>query len=631
MPYGYNGKILHVNLDDQTFDIEEPSEIFYRRYVGGSGFASYYLLRSLKPEIDPLSPENVLIFACSTVTGAPFSGFSRYTVAAKSPLTGGFGEAEAGGYFGPELKFSGFDAVVIRGKAPQPVYLWINNGQVELRDAAKVWGLENGDALDQIRSELGDSKVRVASIGPAGERQILFANVMNELSHANGRTGMGAVMGSKNLKAVACRGDSKNLTFAEPEKVKELVSWHNKRIKEHLPNQNMGKYGTPMFVLGLNNAGILPTRNWREAVFEGAEKIGVPGLEKILKRHGTCYRCLVGCKRVVEVDQPYAVSPRFGGPEYETLASMGSLCGVDDVAAIAKANEICNRNGLDTIGAGSVIAFAMECFEQGALSADDAEGRKILFGDAQGLLWLLDKVVKREGLGDLLAQGVKRAAEKIGEKAQPYAFAIKGQEIPLHDPRGKTGIGLSFALSPTGADHVETPHDTIFVGEAVKLIAPLGILDPVDPLALDAAKVRFFKQGQLTWGMNNVLGVCNFVVAPLFALSYEKLVEAVQAITGWETSLWELLRATERSNVMARVFNNREGFGPDDDRLFKRLHEPIPSGPLKGRRIDPEQMQQAVRMYYEMMGWDDQGRPLPAKLIDLDLDWLDEARAAGSR
>lgn len=625
MPDGYNGQILHVNLTDLSFDVEKPPAHFYRTYMGGTGLAAYYLLKLVQPGIDPLGPDNVLIFACSVITGAPFSGFSRYTVAAKSPLTGGFGESEAGGYFGPELKFSGYDAVVFSGRAPKPVYLWINNGQAELRDAGAVWGLENGDTLDRIRAEVGDTKARMATIGPAGERMVLFANVMNELAHANGRAGMGAVMGSKNLKAVVCRGEAKNLQYAEPERVKDLAAWHTRRIKEHLPNQNLGKYGTPMFVMALNNAGILPTRNWREAVFEGAEKIGVPGYEKILKRPGTCYRCSVACKRVVEIAEPYPVDPRYGGPEYETLAAFGSLCGIDDIGAVSKANELCNRYGLDTIGTGSAVAFAMECFEKGVLSAADADGRDIRFGDADGMLWLVEQINQRRGLGDVLARGVMRAAQQIGGEAERYAFTIKGQEIPLHDPRGKTGIGLSFALSPTGADHVETPHDTIFAGDAVKLLAPLGILDPVQPLALDEAKVQFFKQGQLSWGMNNLLGICNFVDAPLFALSYDKLVEAVSAITGWETSLWELLRATERSEVMARVFNNRQGFGPADDRLFRRLHEPIPDGPLKGQRIDPDQLTAAIKLYYEMMGWDENGRPLPAKLHDLNLGWLVEA------
>jgi len=627
MSFGYNGKILHVNLTSLTFDIEEPSEYFYRTYMGGTGLASYYLLKGIKPGIDPLGPDNILIFACSVVTGAPLSGFSRYTVAAKSPLTGGFGESEAGGYFGPELKFSGFDAVILKGKAPKPVYLWIKNGHVEIRNAVFLWGLGNAETLDKIREDVCDKKARIASIGPAGEKMILFANVMNELNHANGRSGLGAVMGSKNLKAIACRGSSKNLNFSSPEEVNKLVSWHNKSIKEHLPSQNMGKYGTPNLVVGLNNAGILPTRNWREATFEGAEKIGIPGYEKILKRSGTCYRCAVGCKHIVETGEPYYVDSRYGGPEYETLAAFGSLCGIDDIDAISKANELCNRYGLDTISTGGCIAFAMECFEKKILTPDDVDGRKVLFGDAEGMLWLVQQIAERKGLGNILAQGVKRAAEKIGDKAKHYAFTIKGQEIPLHDPRGKTGVGLSFALSPTGADHLETPHDPAFVGDAVKLLAPLGILDPVDPITLDKNKVCFFKQGQLSWTLNNVLGICIFVNAPFYVMSYEKLIEAIKLITGWNTSLWELLRVAERAEVMARIFNNREGFGPEDDKLFRRLHEPIPDGPSKGQRIDPVHLERAIKLYYEMMGWDEKGRPLEAKLYDLNLDWLLEVES----
>lgn len=627
MPHGYNGKILHVNLNDSSYEIEEPSDNFYRTYVGGGGLGAYYLLKGLKPGTDPLGAENILVVALSVVTGAPLSGFSRYTLAAKSPLTGGFAETEAGGYFGPELKFSGFDAIVIKGKAPQPVYLWIKNGQLEIRDAAAVWGLENGDALDRIREEIGEPKARVASIGTAGERLVLLSNVMNECAHANGRTGMGAVMGSKNLKAVACRGDSKNLDFFDPDKVKELVSWHNKRIKVHQPNINMSKFGTPMFVMGLNAAGILPTRNFKTGIFEGAEKIGIPGYEKILKRAGTCYRCTVACKRVVDVKTPYEVDPRYGGPEYECLGAFGSLCCVDDIGIISKANEMCNRYGLDVIGTGAVIAFAMECFEENILTESDNDGRKVLFGDAEGMLDLVEKINARQGLGDILAQGVKRAAKIIGNGADRFAFTIKGQELPLHDPRGKTGVGLSYALSPTGADHTETPHDVAFTGDGVNLIKPLGLLDPVEPLPLNEAKVRFFKQGQLSWSMNNLLGICNFVAAPLLALKFEKIVEVVCAVTGWETNLWELMRATERSEVLMRVFNNREGFGPEDDRLIRRFHEPLSEGPSKGIYIDEKELKSAIVLYYDMMGWDSEGKPTRGKLVDLNLEWLPEAQS----
>jgi len=624
MPFGYNGKILHVDLTAGSWTVEEPAESWYRTYLGGSALASFYLLRELKPGIDPLSPDNVLVFSLSVLTGAPISGFSRYTVAAKSPLTHGFGEAEAGGYFGPELKFAGFDAIVFKGRCASPVYLWVHNGEVELKEASHLWGLDNGQTRQKILQELGQPKARVASIGQAGENLVPFANVINELRHANGRSGMGAVMGSKNLKAVVARGEPANLKMADPDQIKELARWHNKRIAEHAPNVNLSKLGTPMFVSALNGAGILPTRNFSSGVFEGAEKISAQALgETLLKGRGTCYRCVVGCKREVahQPDQAsdLAVDPAYGGPEYETLAAFGSNCGVDDLVAVAKAHELCNRYGLDTISTGGVIAFAMECFETGVLT--EANGPAVKFGDARGMLALVEDIAHRRGLGAVLAKGVKAAAGEIGPKAKEYAFTIKGQEIPFHDPRGKTGVGLSYAVSPTGADHIEAPHEVTFQGGAVSLVQPLGVMEPPQPLLLDDNKVVYFKQGQLTWSMNNTLGICNFTVAPLFALSYTRLIQAVAAVTGWETSLHELLRAAERSVVMARLFNNREGFGTKDDRLFRRLHEPLPEGPLAGQAIDREELGKALELYYQLMDWDPQGRPERAKLVDLGLTW----------
>jgi len=364
MSYGYNGRILHLDLNNRSWEMEKPSEQWYRTYLGGGGIASYYLLRYLKEEVDPLSEDNVIVFATSVITGAPISGFSRYTVAAKSPLTGAFGESEAGGYFGPELKFAGYDAIVVHGRAHTPVYLWIHDGDVEIKDATALWGLDTGDTFDAIRAEVGVPQARVASIGQAGEQMILFANVISDLAHAHGRTGMGAVMGSKNLKAVAVRGTHR-MEFAEPDLFKEIARWHNSAIKENARNKNLKQFGTPGDLVPLNRAGILPTRYFKGGVFDGAEKIGFPGYSKILQRSATCYACTVACKRVVAISDPYEVNSRFGGPEYETLAAFGSNCAIDELPAIAKAHELCNRYGMDTISAGNCIAFAMECFERG--------------------------------------------------------------------------------------------------------------------------------------------------------------------------------------------------------------------------------------------------------------------------
>jgi len=623
MPYGYNGKILHVNLSSSTWKIEEPSETWYRTYVGGSSLASYYLLKNIKPGIDPLSEENVLVFACSVVTGAPLSGFSRYTVAAKSPLTGGFGESEAGGYFGPELKFAGFDAIVFCGRSEKPVYLWVHDGEVEIRDAANIWGKDNWETLEELRYELGDKRIRVASIGPAGERLIPFACVQNGLEHYNGRTGMGAVMGSKNLKAVVARG-KKKLELADPDKVKEIRKWHNERFKVHPPNVGLTKVGTPGLVKGLNDAGILPTHNFRDGVFEGADKINAEAYHTtIFHSSGTCYACAVKCKRRVALeDEKYPLDPRFGGPEYETLGCLGSLIENDNLPAIAKGNQLCNLMGLDTISTGCVIAFAMECFEEGVLTTEDTGGRTLNFGDADAMLWLIEEIVNQKGIGKILSQGVKKAAETIGRGAEKFAFHIKGSELPVHDGRGKTGMAMGYALAAT-ADHVETPHDTAFSAVITNLL-PLGILEPTKPLDTDAAKVRYFSLGQKAWGINNCYGICNFCSVPIHAMTFTRLVETIKAITGWETSLFEIMRVSERSNVMSRIFNNREGFGPKEDRVIRRWHEEMPNGPLKGQHIDPKEFQDAIDLYYELSGWDKNGKPTRGKLVGLNLEWLIE-------
>ena len=629
MPDGYNGKIARVDLTSRTVRVEEPGEIVYRTYLGGGGLASYYLLRELKPGIDPLSADNILIFASSVISGVPIAGMVRYTVAAKSPLTGAYGEAEAGGFWGPELKFSGFDAVIVTGKAAKPCYLWIHDGQVEIRSAEGIWGLETGPAQEMIREELKEKKARVALIGPAGENQVRYACVVNELKHVNGRTGMGAVMGSKLLKAVAVRG-TKKMTSHDPEKLQELSKELTELIGRHGPNMVLHKLGTSNLVNAINNQGILPTRNFRTGYFEKAEMIsGEKMAETILKREEGCYACAVRCKRSVEIlSGPYATSGKYGGPEYETLSSLGSLLCIDDLAAIAKGNELCNRYTLDTISAGVAIGFAMECYEKGILTRADTEGIAFTFGNPEAMLKGIEWIAYRKpGLGDLLAEGVKIAAARIGKGSEKFALHIKGQELPMHDPRGKTGQGLSFAVSPTGADHVRAPHDTPFqvAGPNLGRIAPLGILEPIPARELGPRKARNFTYLHFIWSLYESLGVCNFVAGPVWALTLPKLVEVVQAVTGWETSLWELMKVGERTVTMARVFNLREGFGRQDDTLPDRLFEPLESGALQGKGLDRGEFEDLLTLYYEAMGWDpEEGVPTRGKLAELNLFWLDE-------
>jgi len=544
-------------------------------------------------------------------------------VAAKSPLTHCFGEAEAGGFFGPELKFAGFDAIVIFGKSAKPTYLYINDGQVELKDATGLWGLDNSETLSRIAEETGEKKVRVASIGPAGEKLVRFANISNDMEHFNGRTGMGAVMGSKNLKAVAVRG-TKPLEAADPDRLKEIVQWHRTFLKQHAAAVGMSTAGTPAVLKNLQASGILPTRNFSDGVFEGADKINWDAYrDEIFKSKGTCWMCLVACKRrVTSEDENYPLDARWGGPEYEALGGLGSQIGNDNLKALARGNQLCNLLGMDVISAGNITAFVMECFENGVLTAADTGGREVRWGDEDAMLWLIEQIASRKGIGDILADGVKVAAERIGKGAEAYAFHIKGNDLPMHDGRGKTGTALGFALSPTGADHVETPHDPMFQGEGYRFLSPLGLLEPVKPLEINAAKVRFFFLGQKAWAINNLLGLCNFASVPIHGLTFEKLVEAVTAITGWNTSLYEIVAAAERSLVMARMFNIRQGVGPEEDRVIRRWHEPLKSGPLKGQKIDEKDFREAINLYYEMSGWDEQGTPRRGKLVELNLEYL---------
>jgi aldehyde:ferredoxin oxidoreductase len=620
-PCGYNGKVLRVNLSSGTTSEEQVPEIIYRRYLGGGALSLYYLLRELRPGVDPLGPENVLIFAASAATGTPALGFSRFTVAAKSPLTNAFGEAEAGGWWGPELKFAGFDAIIIKGKADKPVYLWIQNGKAELREASHVWGQFAKETQEMIRKELGDEKVRIALIGPGGEKLVRFACVLNELKHANGRCGLGAVMGSKNLKAIAVRGKNRMDLF-DSEKVQETV----KAILKKKPGtmaESIGDIGTARSVMLLNTGGILPTRNFMKGTFEKAEDIsGETMKDTILVGRGSCYACSVRCKREVEVTEPFRVDPKYGGPEYETIGAFGSLCNIGDLKAIALANQLCGAYTIDTISAGTTIAFAMECFEKGIITTQDTGGIKLEFGNAEAMVKTVEMIGKREGFGDLLAEGVKIAAEKIGKGAEKYAMHVKGQPLPIHEPRGKTGLGLAYALSPTGADHIEAPHDPVFESEGgLKFVRSLGIIETIPALDLGPRKVRMFIYLQQLYNVFNSIGICNFTAYPWGPVSNNDLVDYVNAVTGWDTSLWELMKAGERHSNMSRIFNIREGFTAKDDTLPDRFFQPLEGGPLDGKKLDVQEFQQALKTYYQMMGWDENGIPQKGKLEELELEW----------
>ena len=627
MPLGFNGKWLRVNLSTSEVKTEEVPEEVYRTYLGGRGFCAYILFKELEPGVDPLGPGNKLVFATSVITGAPVPGVNRVSVAAKSPLTNTYGEAEAGGFFAVEMKFAGFDAIIIEGVSREPVYLWIRDGRAELRNAEELWGKMTKETTEAIRRELEDPSVRVACIGPAGEKLVKFANIMFDNRYAAGRGGLGAVMGSKKLKAIAVRGTRRPFGFHDERKLLEITRWFNENWKKYPGAVSRSTYGTAELVTPLNKDGTLPTLNFRGGSFIGADSISGETLNKtILVGREGCFACPICCKPVVKAKAPYETDPSYGGPEYETIAAFGSLCGVSDLNAIAYANQLCNAHGVDTISAGVVVAFAMECFERGIISERDTGGVYLKFGDAEAVIKVLLKIVNREGIGDILAEGVKRASEIVGKGSSEYAMHVKGKEIPMHEPRGKVGVGLMYALSPIGADHLQFPHDPSYERVSDDLRS-LGITSAVNRLDLGPDKVKVAYYGMLWWGLLDCLGVCKFTFVPHSAgvLTPNHLVEVVNAVTGWHTSLWELMKTSERVLNLIRCFNVREGFSAREDTLPERFFRELEFGARRGHRIDKEKFQEAIKLFYEMAGWDEEGKPTRAKLYELGLGWvLDE-------
>jgi aldehyde:ferredoxin oxidoreductase len=613
-------KLLHVDLTTRQTRVETLPETVVRKHLGGGALAAHILLRDMPAGVDPLGPDNVLVFMTSVINGLSLSGTNRYTAAAKSPLTGGYGESEAGGWWGPELRAAGWDGVVIRGQSPTPVYLWIKDDTVEIRDATPYWGQLSGEVQDGIERELGDKRVRVLQTGVSGERGVRFAAIVNQLKHFHGRCGLGAVMGAKRLKAIAVRGSKPPAASDKDGAKKQLVGF---KEKYNRATDRFHQLGSASGVLALEASGILPTRNFRDGSFEHAKAIsGQTMRDTILTDRGTCYACAVACKREVEVKE-LGVTPKYGGPEYESLAASGSLCGVGDLNKLALINQLYAQYVLDSISSGAVIAFAMECYEHGIITKEMTGGVDLTWGNADAVVEMVHKIGRREGIGELLGEGVKRAAAKLGKGAERFALHVKGQELPMHDPRGKKGLSLAYALSPTGADHMEAPHDPLYAGFHPQghPMGVLGLIEPLDPLHLDARKVRAFYETQKVWSAYNSVGMCDFVGAPLNALELQPMVDYLNAVTGWNMSLYELMKVGERNNTLARLFNVREGFTPEDDILPQRLHEGIGNGALKGERVDPDEFFAARRTYYEMAGWDPQtGRPTAAKLAELGVE-----------
>jgi aldehyde:ferredoxin oxidoreductase len=618
MGESYNGKILHVDLTEGLWWPEELDDLLYRKYLGGNALSAHFLLRALQPGVDAMSPENLLIFMTSVINGLPLSGANRYCAAGKSPLTGAFGASQAGGYWGPELKAAGFDGIVVHGRAACPAYLFVHDGDCEIRDATRYWGQLSGEVQDGLEAEIGDKRVRVLQTGVAGEKGVRFAAMTNQLRHFHGRTGLGAVMGSKNLKAIVVRGTGKVAPVDAEGAQRVLQALRQTYDREA---HQIHVHGTGRSVLMLDADGILPTRNFREGSFESAEAInGITMSNTILRGRGTCFGCAVACKREVEVPER-GVMPKYGGMEYETIAAVGSLCGVGDLGAVAEASQWLNRYVLDSISTGAVIAFAMECYENGILTASDTDGIELRWGNAEAMIQMIHKIARREGIGDLLAEGVKRAAAELGQGAERFAMHVKGQELPMHEPRGKRGVALAYATSPTGAEHMEASHDPTYegFGNFRHGFSSLGLVAPVTRLDIGPEKVRAFFYTKTLWDLFNSVGMCDFAAVPIGPVTLEQVRDYVNAATGWSMSLFELMKVGERANIMARLFNAREGFRAADDTLPQRLFEPLQNGALAGQAIPREEFERAVHCFHQMAGCSEQGWPTAAKLAELGL------------
>ncbi|GAK51739.1 aldehyde ferredoxin oxidoreductase [Candidatus Moduliflexus flocculans] len=602
MLYGWMGKVLRVNLTEGTVKTEKLNEEWAKEYIGNRGLGTRYFVEEVSPKVDPLSADNKLIFATGPLTGALGTSTGRYEVVTKGPLTGTIAASNSGGLFGPELKFAGIDLLIFEGVSPKPVYLYVEDGKAELRDASHVWGKMTSETTDLLVKETAPN-VKVACIGPAGEKLSKIANIMCDKDRAAGRSGVGAVMGSKKLKAVVALG-SGGVTPADPQKIRDVALAARKKLAAHpVTNEGLPMLGTMILVNIINQSGAYPTRNFQEAVFEGAEATSGETLRKdlLLKNKG-CFSCTIACGRVTQVKSgAYA---GFGeGPEYESAWSLGAECGVDNLEAVTKANFLCNEYGIDTISMGSTIGCAMELAEKGYLPKPDASGLDIAFGNADVMVKLVELTGKREGIGDKLAEGSYRMGEAYGHPE--LSMSVKKQEMPAYDPRGIQGMALEYATSNRGGCHVRG-----------YMISPeiLGVPQKLDPQEIKD-KDTWLKIFQDLTAVVDSAGVCLFTT---FGIGAEEVAAELAAVTGVDYTVESVMACGDRIYNLERLFNLKAGLSGADDTLPPRLlNDPIPSGPMKGKVARLPEM---LPGYYKVRDWDETGVPTKKKLQDLGLD-----------
>jgi aldehyde:ferredoxin oxidoreductase len=608
--YAYTGRILHIDLSTQNTWVERVEEDFLKKYVGGVGLAARLAYDNVTKGADPLGPENALCFAASAFAGTLVPVGTKHAVAAKSPLTGFLADCLASSYFSSSIKRAGYDGIVIKGKAEKPTYIFIDDDVVEFRDAREIWGKETFETEEAIRAEIGDETVRACTIGLAGENLVRFANLTNDRGRQAGRCGMGAVMGSKLVKAVAIRG-TKPVKVADLEGLSKMAFELAKKA-QGIKTEKYRILGTPANVLTLNRLGVLPTRNFRQGVFEAAEKVSGEYMhehheEKVV----ACAGCPIACEHVVSVREgPYEGART--SVDYESLFALGTNCGIDYFPGIIKAIELCDRYGMDTMSTGVVVAWAMECFERGILTKEDFDGLEPYFGNHEAEVAIIEKIAKREGIGDILAEGVKRASEKVGKGSEHFAMHVKGLECPGYDPRGLKTFALGAAVGTRGPCHNRSlAYEADAKGE-------------VDRFTSGPERGKIAKEKEEFAALLDILMLCKFIRG-CFTDLYSEAAQLYTLATGIETTPEELVLLAERVWNLKKAFNIREGWKKEDDWLPPRfLKDPIPEGASKGCVVTPEELRMMIDAYYEARGWTQEGLIPKEKLIELGLDDIAE-------
>ena len=617
---GARGMLLDIDLSSGTSESRPLQESTLRLYLGGGALGAKLLLRRGVARADALSPENLLIIAPGVATGAAVSGVSRCSVVSLSPLTGAVAESQAGGMLGPALKRAGYDAVVIRGRAASPVWLRIDGERVTIEDASPLSGRTTSEVFERLEEMLGGNWT-VLQCGPAGERLVRFACLLSGRNDVFGRTGLGAVFGAKNLRAVAVHG-SNQVPFADVDTLRSLARRASERLGGSSFPATLHEHGTPGIVDFQAEAGNLATRNHASGFHPRHHLLSGQHFEAELGAGATtCFGCVVRCRRRVR-NRQHDISDALGGPEFETLGMLGSNLDITDAAAVARANQLCGELGLDTITTGALLAWLAECRQRGLISPDQLDGLDFGFGQAEPARELIARIGRRRGVGDVLAEGFAAAIEKFGPATAAYAVHTKGQGFAVHLPQVKPSQALLYAASPIGPDHMSCEHDWLLEAGGDDCLG-LGISGSGDRYSTGPAKVRMTVQSQIYYSLLDSLCLCMFCWGPGNLFSYNEVAELVQAATGWGVTFHELMKAGERRLHLMRVINARRGLGRQQDRLPPRMFEPLHDGPSAGRRVDPDEFEKMLDLYYVMLGCDPaSGHPTSGKLHELGLEWV---------